>query len=47
MKMVKVKLVLQTIKSLEKTIKSISHTLSSDELQDIMYYIETLKSQLK
>lgn len=40
-------LVLQDIKSLENVIESISHTIGSDELQDIQFYLQSIKSEIK
>ena len=40
-------LILEELKALENVIKSIEHTLGSDELQDIQFHIENIKSQLK
>jgi len=40
-------LVLKDIKSLESVIKSISHTIGSDELQDIQFYLQSIKSEIK
>jgi hypothetical protein len=40
-------LVLSQIKQLEKVIKSVDHLLGSDELADIKYYLETIKSEIK
>jgi hypothetical protein len=40
-------LVLQDIKSLESVIESISHIIGSDELQDIQFYLQSIKSEIK
>jgi hypothetical protein len=40
-------LILKDIKSLESVIKSISHTIGSDELEDIQFYLQSIKSQIK
>ena len=40
-------LVLEELKALENVIKSIEHTLGSDELEDIQFHIETIKLEIK
>jgi len=39
-------LVLLEIKGLENVIQSVEHLLGSDELQDIQYYLNSIKSQI-
>jgi len=35
------------LKALESVIKSIEHTLGSDELEDIQFHIERIKIEIK
>lgn len=39
--------ILMTIKSLENVIESISHTLMSDELEDLNFFITKIKDDVK